>query len=926
MARGSAQNAKGNKANNQPASAKGAGSHLRANKGHEADFDDFEPLVEPSANRDIAGVVIAVLAIASFIAVISPATAPVTAAVAGFYHLGFGLGAYVLPIVILLFAATLFLGEDSPLNIRSVAGGAVVFIAVVSILSLVVPGTSDSCDLMFTPQNLSDSGGYIGAFIASALQNALGKPIAMVVLLGLAVVGFVIIGFSVGGVLRSARDRAADFAERRRADVNASPWGDDEALSVPGVARPHLSILRQKGSDAAVTTVMGNDVDPVLDDDDEDEDPFVDVSDAVEAERAKTTLLPRRHVKKGKATPKLNTSEPDPAWSDSEIELTEGDDEDDEAPIETAKTTLLPRRHAKRDQVTGQLSMEYDPDKIDESEPPFAVNPVSAAPQIPDFLKRPKVADTAVAGAAETPTSSDGGAVNAPADNEGEEEDGLKLPPLEILHANPQSASSASSDKELEQTAESLQSTLLEFGRSARVVGWIAGPTVTTFKLQPGEGERVSKISSLEDDIALSLAAQSVRIFAPIPGTSLVGIEIPNRKRQNVNLGDVLPYVKGGPLELAIGRDAEGTPVVADLAKMPHLLIAGTTGSGKSVMINSIITTLLMRALPEDVRLIMVDPKRVELAGYNGLPHLYVPVVTEPKQAASALQWAVSEMERRLKVFERLNVRKISTYNEKQAAGEFEHYDNPPQKMPYLVIIIDELSDLMMVAGKDVEASIVRIAQLGRAAGIHLIVATQRPSSNVVTGLIKANITNRIAFNVATGIDSRVIIDQMGAEKLTGLGDMLFSKVDWGKPRRIQGCFVSDDEINEIVEFVKSQSEPDYHEEILSAVAPASMSMAGGGGIVRTGVAEPQDDDPLIWEAAHIVVESQLGSTSGLQRRLKVGYARAGRIMDMLEERGVVGPPDGSKPREVLLDEEGLAALESVDAEMAREDREFGGF
>ena len=926
MARGSAQNAKGNKANNQPASAKGAGSHLRANKGHEAEFDDVEPLVEPSANRDIAGVVIAVLAIASFIAVISPATAPVTAVVAGFYHLGFGLGAYVLPIVILLFAATLFLGEDSPLNIRSVAGGAVVFIAVVSILSLMVPGTSDSCDLMFVPQNLSASGGYIGAFIASALQNALGKPIAMVVLLGLVVVGFVIIGFSVGGVLRSARDRAADFAERRRADVNASPWGDEEALSVPGVARPHLSILRQKGSDMAVTTVMGNDADPVLDDDDEDDDPFVDVSEAVEAERAKTTLLPRRHAKHGKSAPKLNTSEPDPSWSDSEIELTEGDDEDDECPLDTAKTTLLPRRQDRRGQVTGQLSMEDDPDKVDESEPPFAVNPVSAAPQIPDFLKHPKVADAPTPTASAAPVAAgDGGADGTAADVEGEQEDGLKLPPLEILHANPQSASAASSDKELEQTAESLQSTLLEFGRSARVVGWIAGPTVTTFKLQPGEGERVSKISSLEDDIALSLAAQSVRIFAPIPGTSLVGIEIPNRKRQNVNLGDVLPYVKGGPLELAIGRDAEGTPVVADLAKMPHLLIAGTTGSGKSVMINSIITTLLMRALPEDVRLIMVDPKRVELAGYNGLPHLYVPVVTEPKQATSALQWAVSEMERRLKVFERLNVRKISTYNEKQAAGEFEHYDNPPQKMPYLVIIIDELSDLMMVAGKDVEASIVRIAQLGRAAGIHLIVATQRPSSNVVTGLIKANITNRIAFNVATGIDSRVIIDQMGAEKLTGLGDMLFSKVDWGKPRRIQGCFVSDDEINEIVEFVKSQSEPDYHEEILSAVAPASMSMAGGG-IVRTGVAEPQDDDPLIWEAAHIVVESQLGSTSGLQRRLKVGYARAGRIMDMLEEKGVVGPPDGSKPREVLLDDEGLAALESVDAEMVREDREFGGF
>ena len=904
MARGSAQNAKGNKANNQPASAKGAGSHLRANKGHEDEFEDFEPLVEPSANRDIAGVVIAVLAIASFIAVISPASAPVTAAVSGFYHLGFGLGAYVLPIVILLFAATLFLGEDSPLNVRSVAGGTVVFVAVVSILSLMVPDTGDSCDLMFTPQNLSASGGYIGAFIASTLQNGLGKPIAMVVLLGLIVVGLVIIGFSVGGVLRSARDRAADFAERRRADVNASPWGDDDALSVPGVARPHLSILRQKGTDAAVTTVMGDNVDHVLDED--DEDPFVDVSEAVEAERVKTTLLPRRHVKKSKAAPKLNTSEPDPSWSDSEIELTEGDDEDDEAPFESAKTTLLPRRHAKRGQVTGQLSMEDDPAEVDESEPPFAVNPVSAAPQIPDFLKHPKVADASVASAAEAPAASDGGADKAVADSEGEEADGLKLPPLEILHANPQSASAASSDKELEQTAESLQSTLLEFGRSARVVGWIAGPTVTTFKLQPGEGERVSKISSLEDDIALSLAAQSVRIFAPIPGTSLVGIEIPNRKRQNVNLGDVLPYVKGGPLELAIGRDAEGTPVVADLAKMPHLLIAGTTGSGKSVMINSIITTLLMRALPEDVRLIMVDPKRVELAGYNGLPHLYVPVVTEPKQAASALQWAVSEMERRLKVFERLNVRKISTYNEKQAAGEFEHYDNPPQKMPYLVIIIDELSDLMMVAGKDVEASIVRIAQLARAAGIHLVLATQRPSADVVTGLIKSNVDTRVALKVSSSIDSRVILDQTGAERLMGRGDMLFRK-SGGVLRRVLGAYASDDEIENVVSFIRDQREPEYHAEILSAVAPA----AAGGAATAEGM---EDDDPLVWEAAQVVVDSQLGSTSGLQRRLKVGYARAGRIMDNLEQKGIVGPPDGSKPREVLLDADGLEELRAAEA------------
>ena len=911
MARGSAKNAKGNKANNQPAPAKGAGSHLRANKGHESEFDEFEPLVEPSANRDIAGVVIAVLAIASFIAVISPATAPVTAAVAGFYHLGFGLGAYVLPIVILLFAATLFLGEDSPLNVRSVAGGALVFIAVVSILSLMVPGTSDSCDLMFTPQNLSVSGGYIGAFIASALQNALGKPIAMVVLLGLVVVGLVIIGFSVGGVLRSARDRAADFAERRRADVNASPWGDEEALSVPGVARPHLSILRQKGTDAAVTTVMGGDVDPVLDDD-EDDDPFVDVSESVEAERAKTTLLPRRHVKKGKAAPKLNTSEPDPSWSDSEIELTEGDDEDDEAPIETAKTTLLPRRHAKRGQVTGQLSMEDDPDKIDESEPPFAVNPVSAAPQIPDFLKHPKVADAPATSAIESAAARDGGVDDGAADNEGEEEDGLKLPPLEILHANPQSASAASSDKELEQTAESLQSTLLEFGRSARVVGWIAGPTVTTFKLQPGEGERVSKISSLEDDIALSLAAQSVRIFAPIPGTSLVGIEIPNRKRQNVNLGDVLPYVKGGPLELAIGRDAEGTPVVADLAKMPHLLIAGTTGSGKSVCINSMLISLLYKSTPEEVRLIMVDPKMVELGNYNGIPHLLIPVVTDPKKAAGALNWAVGEMERRYKLFADHQVRNLVGYNDlmrvekakaEAAAAEGETaVAEQYQVLPQIVIVIDELADLMMVAAKEVENSICRIAQKARAAGMHLVVATQRPSSDVITGIMKANIPSRIAFAVASQIESRIILDTTGAEKLIGKGDMLYAPLGEGKPLRVQGCFISNEEIESVIEKIKETSTAEYSEEILEHIerqAEQTDSKSGGSS------GDPgEDEDEMIEEAIDVIMESRQASTSMLQRRLKLGYSRAARIIDQIEERGIIGPFEGSKPRQILISRE----------------------
>jgi S-DNA-T family DNA segregation ATPase FtsK/SpoIIIE len=299
----------------------------------------------------------------------------------------------------------------------------------------------------------------------------------------------------------------------------------------------------------------------------------------------------------------------------------------------------------------------------------------------------------------------------------------------------------------------------------------------------------------------------------------------------------------------------------------------------------------------------MIDPKRVELGGYNGLPHLYVPVVTEPRQASSALQWAVTEMERRLKVFEHAGAREIKSYNKMVRDGKLDLDGKPPQIMPYLVIIIDELSDLMMVAGKDVEASIVRIAQLARAAGIHLIVATQRPSADVVTGLIKSNIENRIAFSVASGTDSRVILDQTGAERLLGKGDMLF-KHRGRRTRRVLGCYVSDPEIQKAVDFIKEQGEPDYHDEILSAVVPGAPGSSGE---------EASDDDPLVWEAAQIVVDSQLGSTSGLQRRLKVGYARAGRIMDMLEQKGVVGPPDGSKPRDVLLDADGLEELRVQD-------------
>lgn len=575
--------------------------------------------------------------------------------------------------------------------------------------------------------------------------------------------------------------------------------------------------------------------------------------------------------------------------------------------IGNRKTTVLKRGRRRSGQGTAALL--DNPEEADAPEAPTVLIDLAAdaraeraeAGEVPAFLG--KASRTTKARARKDRKAEKHEKPAAPPatlTRPGDADESYQLPPLSILRDNPDAGVSFAGDAELKATAERLQGTLEEFGLTSRVEGWIAGPSVTTFKISMGEGERVSKIVNLEDDIALSLAAKSVRIFAPIPGTSLVGIEIPNEKPQPVFLSDVLPYATGGPLDCAFGRDSEGRPIVVDLAGLPHLLVAGTTGSGKSVLLNAIIMSMLMRATPEQVRLIMVDPKRVEFTGYAGLPHLYVPVVTEPRQAASALQWGVTEMERRLKVFEHYKVRDIKTFNKNVDGEKYAEMENPPKHMPYFVIVIDELADLMMVAGKDVESSIVRIAQLGRAAGIHLIVATQRPSADVVTGLIRANIDNRVALSVDNSINSRIILDQKGAEQLLGKGDMLV-KLRGKKPRRAQGCWVSDEEIEKTVEFIRGQVAADYHEDILTAVVPNTP-----------GGAEPgarQDDDPLVWEAARIVVDSQLGSTSGLQRALAVGYARAGRIMDMLEAKGVVGPANGSKPREVLLDKDGLEEL-----------------
>ncbi|MGN1320767.1 MAG: DNA translocase FtsK, partial [Acutalibacteraceae bacterium] len=479
-----------------------------------------------------------------------------------------------------------------------------------------------------------------------------------------------------------------------------------------------------------------------------------------------------------------------------------------------------------------------------------------------------------------------------------------KYPPINLLESiNSQDSKTIAA--ELESTAEKLVETLKSFGVETRVVDVSRGPTVTRYELQPKAGVKISKITSLADDIALNLATAGVRIEAPIPNKAAVGIEVPNRASATVGIREVIESStfssSKSKLTVSMGKDIGGNTVVADIAKMPHGLIAGATGSGKSVCINSFIISLLYKASPDDVKLLMIDPKVVELGIYNGIPHLLVPVVTDPRKAAGALGWAVNEMEQRYKMFADRDVRNIEGYNKFVETL----VDEPEvKKMPRIVIIIDELADLMMTAPKEVEDSINRIAAKARAAGIHLLIATQRPSVNVVTGVIKANIPTRIAFAVSSHIDSGTILDSAGAEKLLGRGDMLFKPMGATKPFRVQGCFVSDEEVERVVEFVKSGGKADYDDNVM-------LEIERQAAIEKqqfTGVSEEaaNADDPMLDEAIKVVVELGQASTSLLQRKLKLGYARAARIVDEMEERGIVGPYEGSKPRQVLITKDQL--------------------
>lgn len=549
--------------------------------------------------------------------------------------------------------------------------------------------------------------------------------------------------------------------------------------------------------------------------------------------------------------------------------------------------------------VSDGMVDNYSYSEPDADEEVYDIQGDEAADYTDDIQEEPE-ADVQDNVTAENPASEGGALVSTDNKNgvsEKKPKKAYKFPPVSLLKKNPGAASGGKAEYRM--TAQRLQETLLTFGVKVTITDISCGPTVTRYELQPEQGVKVSKIVSLSDDIKLNLAAADIRIEAPIPGKAAIGIEVPNKEAGSVYFRELVESKEfkesQSAISFGVGKDIAGKTIIADIAKMPHMLIAGATGSGKSVCINTIIMSILYKAKPEDVRLIMVDPKVVELSVYNGIPHLLLPVVTDPKKAAGALNWAVNEMTDRYKKFAAMQVRNIKGYNDVVVKKNKEGIDPPMEKLPQIVIIIDELADLMMVAPGEVEDAICRLAQLARAAGIHMVIATQRPSVNVVTGLIKANIPSKIAFAVSSGIDSRVIIDMNGAEKLLGKGDMLYFPSNLPKPLRVQGAFVSDEEVENVVSFLKENAEEVSYDESIAQATVSQESMPGSS-------SKGDDDrDSLFADAGRFVIENEKGSIGSLQRHFKIGFNRAGRIMDQLADAKVVGPELGTKPRKVEM-------------------------
>ena len=734
------------------------------------------------------------------------------------------------------------------------------------------------------------SGGLICGLLAMFLRWACGPVIAYIVfIVGAVLTLLAAMKITVPSIIRAIRNRPRDDWDDEFYEEKPEP----AAMVVNHIANKRIEHKRAKRQIAQV----------------EAEEQYFD--EAEEFEQI-PIQVPTKTRRKAMTVPELK----EPAKAGKLFDV-EGSEKAAPAPVVEQPAPEVP---AKKEKVKlADLSVDDEP----------AVNSMPVfRPEdpIPEAPKAPEAAPAASANAKVTAREANESAQQVAAEiaqNMAAQKPVYCFPPIELLKRP--SGNVADGTQEMKENSKRLNETLASFKIDAHIVNVTRGPSVTRYEVELDKGVRLNKLTTVADDIALSLGAPSVRI-APVPGKiSVVGIEVPNRIVTNVNLREVIDSNEFNRSKskstFAVGKDIGGTCIVGNIAKMPHMLIAGTTGSGKSVCMNSIIISLLYKASPDEVKLIMVDPKMVELGIYNGIPHLLIPVVTDPKKAAGSLQWAVTEMMRRYKIMSDAGVRDLESYN---SMVDGEEVDG--QKLPQIVVIIDELADLMLVAAKEVEDSICRIAQMGRAAGMHLIIATQRPSADVITGLMKANIPSRIAFSVASAMESRIILDTQGAEKLVGKGDMLFAPIGTGKPQRVQGCFVTDPEVEAVASYVKEHYVADYDQQVLEEIEKKAVQTCNKKAATATDP-EPTDEeldgDEMLPAAVDVILETGQASVSMLQRRLKLGYARAARIVDEMEEKGIVGPFQGSKPRAILITKEQWEARKNGGEQMEMDDLPF---
>ena len=891
-----------------------------------------EPRFGDSFVDGVLLVLVMALCVFLFISLVSGATGAVGQSIAGVLRGLLGLGAYLLPLLVLVFCVWLLLRPQRFLMGFKVAGGVILLLALSALVHSITAVSYNVSPTLLYQNGGAGNGGIIGGAISQGLVGSIGKIGAYLVLIVLLCVSYIFMtGFSMfryaGNRHQRQTERREQRAERIRQEQEAAAQWEEERRQreVERWQREHKQQLKKENRrdmfNVKVRTgeeapgVKAPKTDP-LPENTAELSPKPGFLSRFSGGTASEPVVPEGAVaaESGESAPvPLAESAPEAEAAEEPILIQVSESgtaqPEEEPPVIMLRSAYQapeagealesadqwPEAGEGDPEIPGlELSPELDFGLLEEANPAgvvlngdlSAVPAESLAPQPMQTAELRSTTQKEPTSAAVVPSALGAAGQAIPKK--------YVFPPFDLLGKG-HSSEDPGAKTEMLSNAKKLEETLRSFGVEARVSQINKGPTVTRYEIVPKQGVKVSKIVNLADDIALNLAASGIRIEAPIPGKAAVGIEVPNREAQSVFLRDVLEsdaFQKfPSKLAFALGEDIAGSPVVTDIAKMPHLLIAGATGSGKSVCINTLITSILYKATPEEVRLLMIDPKVVELSVYNGIPHLLLPVVTDPKKAAGTLNWAVREMLRRYNEFFECNVRDISGYNaHKRETGE-------EGLMPQIVIIIDELADLMMAAPKEVEDAICRLAQMARAAGMHLIIATQRPSVDVITGLIKANIPSRLAFAVSSGIDSRTILDMVGAEKLLGKGDMLFYPVGTSKPVRIQGAFVTDKEVERLVEFVKGGQEAQYDPEVVEQMTSATKPGTVGDG----GSSEDGEGDELFLQALELVVTKEKASVSMLQRQFRIGFNRAARLMDELEAAGAVGPEEGSKPRKVKM-------------------------